>query len=99
MPATPRLAIAVAGEIDEWANEVTSGSSASTAAPAPAPAQNVADHYRKVLLAARSSGTDADTTAAADAVAILGLRISDDLRAEPDLGPPERPSWRSLLGG
>ena len=95
------LLSAVAGEIDAWANEVTSGSSVSAPASdeAGVTAKNVADHYHKVLLAARSGGIDADMTAAADAVAIVGLRISDDLRAEPDLRPPERPSWRSLLGG
>ena len=92
---------AVAGEIDAWANEVTSGSSVSAPASdeAGVTAKNVGDHYHKVLLAARAGGLDADMTAAADAVAIVGLRISDDLRAEPDLRPPERPSWRSLLGG
>ena len=95
------LLSAVAGEIDAWANEVTSGSSGTAPASdeAGVTAKNVGDHYHKVLSAARSGGIDADMTAAADAVAIDGLRISDDLRAEPDLRPPERPSWRSLLGG
>lgn len=57
----------------------------------------VSDEYRDVLQAARSPGVDRETAAVADAVAVDGMRISVDLRTEPDPPPPGRSWWRSLL--
>jgi hypothetical protein len=57
----------------------------------------VAEKYREVLMAARSPGVSPETSATADAVAIYGLRISDDLQMAPDQVPAAR-TWRSLLG-
>jgi uncharacterized membrane protein YgaE (UPF0421/DUF939 family) len=95
---------ATAGEVDGWAEGVTGGgpSPNSPTATRPLPANPgsmgaVAGKYRDVLMAARSTGVSPETSATADAVAIYGLRISDDLQAAPDQVPTAR-KWRSLLG-
>ncbi len=84
---------AVAGELDTWA--LTAGEGPPEG-DGPA-VTTVADKYREVLLTARSAGVPPELAATADAVAIYGLRISDDLRTNPP-APASRPTWRSLLG-
>ena len=84
---------AVAGELDTWVLTAAEGPPEGVD-PA---VTTVADKYREVLLAARSAGVVPELAATADAVAIYGLRISDDLRTNPQ-APASRPTWRSLLG-
>jgi uncharacterized membrane protein YgaE (UPF0421/DUF939 family) len=86
-------------ELEAWTGAVTGPDAApGVTAPKLVGAGKVVDRYRDVLLAARSAGISAEAAATTDAVAIYGLRISDDLRAEPDQPASSQASWRSLLG-
>jgi uncharacterized membrane protein YgaE (UPF0421/DUF939 family) len=83
----------VADEVEEWADDVTNGEGTGQLTSA----SKVSGEYQDVLQAARSTGVDRETAAVADAVAIDGMRISVDLRAEPDQPPPVPSGWRSLF--
>jgi uncharacterized membrane protein YgaE (UPF0421/DUF939 family) len=84
-----------AGELEAWAEDVNAGK----AAPHEPDAARVAGKYQGVLAAARSAGVTADMTAMADAVAVYGLRITEDLHAVPDQeAPAARTGWRTLFG-
>ncbi len=85
---------AAAGELDTWVLTAAEGSPESVGPTV----TTVADKYREVLSTARSAGVPPELAATADAVAIYGLRISDDLRSGPAEAPAARPTWRSLLG-
>ena len=83
----------VADEVEEWADDVTKGEGTGHLTGV----SKVSDEYRDVLQAARSPGVDRETAAVADAIAVDGMRISVDLRTEPDPPPPAPSDWRSLL--
>jgi uncharacterized membrane protein YgaE (UPF0421/DUF939 family) len=83
----------LADEVDGWAEDVTAEKAAGSSA------SRVVQRYQAVLSAARATGVTAETAAIADAIAVSGLRISDDLQTELDQRAlTRRASWRSLLG-
>jgi uncharacterized membrane protein YgaE (UPF0421/DUF939 family) len=84
-----------ADELEAWAGGINAGQTV----PHEPDAARVAQKYQAVLAAARSAGVTAEVTAMADAVAIYGLRITEDLQAVPDQeAPTTRAGWRSLFG-
>lgn len=84
-----------AGELEAWAEDVGAG----MPSPHEPDASRATQKYEAVLSAAHSAGVGTEVTARADAVAIYGLRIIEDLQSVPDQeAPTARAGWRSLFG-
>lgn len=83
----------IADEVDGWAEDATAGKVAGPSA------SRVVQKYQAVLSVARSRGVTTETAATADAIAVYGLRMSDDLQMGFDQeASSSRASWRSLFG-
>ena len=90
----------VAGELDDWAARATSGGAGAAggtgaAGGSQSPAVSM---YRAVLAATWAPQTEPEAAAVASAIALDANRISDELRAEPDIPPPARFGLQTLFG-